>query len=190
MRRDILEKVSGDLVSIIPLISRATRRQITGSTISKSGINVTPLQLEIMELIDEEGAMKVSQIADRLQIPYAQMTKLIDRLVALDMVVRKVDMADRRTYDIAVTKKGIVTLGEREHNLTRIIRKLMGNLTDEELEKLESSLVNLRNILLKTLVGDFDSEPAYQIENLGGWTVKTPIVKPRRATKNQIKEEK
>lgn len=190
MRRDILEKVSGDLVSIIPLISRATRRQITGSTISKSGINVTPLQLEIMELIDEEGAMKVSQIADRLQIPYAQMTKLIDRLVALDMVVRKVDMADRRTYDIAVTKKGIVTLGEREHNLTRIIRKLMGNLTDEELEKLESSLVNLRNILLKTLVGDFDSEPAYQIENLGGWTVKTPIVKPLRATKNQIKEEK
>lgn len=190
MRRDILENVSVDLVSIIPLISRATRRQITGSTISKSGINVTPLQLEILELIDEEGALKVSQIGDRLQIPYAQMTKLIDRLEALDLVVRKVDMADRRTYDIAVTKKGLVTLSEHERNLTRIIRKLMGNLTDEELEKLESSLINLRNILLKALVGDFDSEPAYRIENLGGWTVKTPVVKPERAQKNKIEGEK
>jgi len=153
-------------------------------------MNITPLQLEIMELINEEGAMKVSQIGDRLQIPYAQMTKLIDKLEALDLVVRKVDMADRRTYDIAVTKKGIVTLSEHERNLTRIIRKLMGNLTDEELEKLESSLINLRNILLKTLVGDFDSEPAYQVENLGGWTVKIPVVKPERARTHKNKREK
>ncbi len=190
MRRDILEKVSGDLSSIIPLLSRATRRKITESTISKSGINITPLQIEIMELINEEGTMKVSQIGDRLQIPYAQMTKLIDRLEALDVVVRKVDMADRRTYDIAVTKKGIVTLSEHERNLTRTIRKLMVNLTDDELEKLESSLVNLRNILLKSLVGDFDSEPAYKIENLGGWTVKTPVIKTERVQTHKDEREK
>ena len=190
MRRDTLEKVSGDLFSIIPLLSRATRRQITGSAISKSVLNITPLQIEIMELIDEEGAMKVSQIGERLQIPNAQMTKLIDRLEASNMVVRKLDATDRRTYDIAVTNQAIVALNEHERNLTRIIRKLMANLTDEELEKLESSLVNLRNILLKSLVGDFDSEPAYQVENLGGWIVKTPVAKPGRVQRHKNKREK
>jgi DNA-binding MarR family transcriptional regulator len=190
LRREILENVSGDLVSIIPLLSRATRRRITGSAISKSESNITPLQFEIMELIDEEGAMNISQIGDKLQIPYAQMTKLIDKLEGSNLVVRKLNATDRRTYDIAVTKKAIETLSGHERTLTRVIQKLMANLTDEELEKLESSLVNLRNILLKSLVGDFDSEPAYQIENLGGWTVKTPIVKPEPANKHKEKKEK
>ena len=176
MRKDILEKVSGDLLSILPLISRASRRHIVGSAVTRADLNITPHHLEIMKLLDEDGEMSVSQIGFRLQIHRAQMTKLIDRLVSLKLVAKKVDKVDRRTFNIALTDRARASLKKNESNLTSTIEELMSNLTDEELENLEFSLTSFRNILLKSLVGNLNSGPPYRVSDHGGWIVKIPDV--------------
>jgi DNA-binding MarR family transcriptional regulator len=180
MRQDILEKVSEDLLSVIPLVSRTIRRQVAESSITRTNPSITPLQLEIMELLDSRGAMNVSQIAERLQVPNAQLTKLIDKLVALNMVVRKPGTADRRTYDIALTNSARAAITEHEHNVTKTLRKLMSRLTEKELENLDFSLGNLHDVLLKILIDEPNSEPAFEVLDWGGMLVKIPV-KPEQA---------
>jgi DNA-binding MarR family transcriptional regulator len=151
MRRNILEKVSIDLLSVPPLIFRATRRRITKTTLPKLDVNITAHHFEIMRLLKEEGTLHVSQIGERLQIPKAQMTKLIDKLVALKIVERKMGKADRRTYDITITGQARKVLEEHKHSVMRATREVMSSLTDEELETLSVSLRNLRDILWKSI---------------------------------------
>jgi DNA-binding MarR family transcriptional regulator len=154
MRSDILEKVSIDLLSIPPLIFRATHRKITEIAFSQADINITPHHLEIMRLLEEEGTLHVSQIGERLQIPKAQMTKLIDRLVTLNIVGKKLGTDDRRTYHITLTEQARIDFKEFKCKIMETIKEIMSSLTDEDLENLSVSLRNLRDVLLKSTEDD------------------------------------
>jgi DNA-binding MarR family transcriptional regulator len=154
MRNDILEKVSIDLLSIPPLIFRATRKKITEIPFSQADINITPHHLEIMKLLEEEGTLHVSQIGERLHIPKAQMTKLIDRLVTLNIVGKKLGTDDRRTYQITLRKQARTDFKEFKYKMMVTIKEIMSSFTDENLENLSVSLRNLRDVLLKSIEND------------------------------------
>ena len=147
MRSDILEKVSGDLLSIPPLIFRSTRRRLIKTTLSD--MNITHRHFEIMILLEEKGTLHVSEIGGKLQIAKAQMTKLIDRLVAMNIVERTTDITDRRTFNVTLTEQARAILKEHKNSLMRTIQETMSRLTDEELESLSVSLRNLQTMLLK-----------------------------------------
>jgi DNA-binding MarR family transcriptional regulator len=147
MTSDILEKVSMDLLSIPPLIFRAIRTKITKTTLSEIDINITPHHFEIIKLLEEEGTLHASEIGERLQIAKAQMTKLIDRLVELNMIERKMAAADRRTYNITLTDGAREVLETHKSKVMNAVQEIVSNLTDEELDDLSHSLRKLRNIL-------------------------------------------
>jgi DNA-binding MarR family transcriptional regulator len=146
---DILEKVSMDLLSIPPLIFRAIRTKITKTTLSETDIDITPLHFEIIRLLEEKGTLHASEIGEKLQIAKAQMTKLIDRLAELNMVERKMDTADRRTYNITLTDGAREILEAHKRRVINAVREIMSNLSDEELDNLSISLRNLRDVLLR-----------------------------------------
>jgi len=150
VRSDILEKVSMDLLSIPPLVFRATRKRIARSMLSEVDINITPHHLEIVRLLEEEGTLHPSEIGERLQIAKAQMTKLIDRLVALDIVERKIDTTDRRTHNIVLTMRARAMSARQKQKITSAVREIMSSLSDEELENLSTSLRRLRDVLLSS----------------------------------------
>ena len=151
MRKDILETVSMDLLSIPPLVFRAVRTRITKTTLSELEMDITPHHLEIVRLLSERGTMHPSEIGERLQIAKSQMTKLVDKLVDLKIVERNTDTADRRTYNITLSHEARKTLEEHKHKVMDAVQEIMSSLTDEELENLSLSLRNLRDVLLKSV---------------------------------------
>jgi DNA-binding MarR family transcriptional regulator len=153
LRRAILERVSMDLMSIPPLVFRAVRKRITRTTLVEMDINITPHHFEIIRLLEEEGTLHPSDIGDRLQIAKAQMTKLIDRLVALNIVRCDIDQTDRRAHDIALTATARAMLRRHKKKTISAVREIMSSLSDEELENLSSCLRRLRDVLL-TNAGD------------------------------------
>ena len=124
MRRDILERVTLDLLSI-------------------------PHHFEIMTLLREEGPLHVAEIGEKLQIAKAQMTQLTGKLADMSLVERKPDTADRRTINIAITGKGKSILEAHNSLVKNAVRETMSCLTDEELEDLSDSLRRMRDILSK-----------------------------------------
>jgi DNA-binding MarR family transcriptional regulator len=154
VRSEILEKVAVDLSSIPPLIFRAVRKRITRTTLTKADINITPNHFEIIRLLDEEGSMHPSEIGERLQIAKAQMTKLVDRLVVLGIVERKIDTTDRRTHNITLTSQARVVQERHKQEIVDAVREIMSSLSDEEIEGLSASLRRLQDVLLSSTAED------------------------------------
>jgi DNA-binding MarR family transcriptional regulator len=148
-RSEILDSVSEELFSIPPLIFRATHKRLARPSQSGQDVYITPHQLEIVRLLAVRGTMHASEIGEQLQIAKAQMTNLIDRLVAMDIVERKNDTEDRRVYNVSLTEQGKNTLRENRKKIVIALRDIIGSLSDEELESLSHSLRSLRDILLK-----------------------------------------
>ena len=149
MRADILERVVEDLLSISPLIFRGVRRKLIKTTLVDIDLDITPLHFEVIRLLKEEGILHVAEIGERLQIAKAQMTHIIDKLVALNVVEREIDATDRRTTSITLTIEGNRVLEENRIRIVSAVRETMSCLTDEELEDLSDSLRKLRDILSK-----------------------------------------
>ena len=149
MRSDFLERATVDLVVLPPLIFRGIRRKLIRTPVSDLGMDITPHHFEIMRLLAKEGTIHVTEIGKRLQIAKAQMTRLIDKLVDLNIVERKVAIADRRTINITLTVQGRATLEEHKNGVINAMQETMSDLTDEELEDLSDSLHKLRDILSK-----------------------------------------
>jgi DNA-binding MarR family transcriptional regulator len=149
MQKDILERVAIDLLSIPPLLFREIRRKLIKAALANIDVDITPLHFEIMTLLEETGTLHVAEIGDRLYIAKAQMTHLIDKLVDLNIVKRKLDIADRRTINITLTGQGRAFLEEHKNRLVSTTMETMSRLTDEELEDLANTLRKLRDILSK-----------------------------------------
>jgi len=149
VREDILEKVAIDLLSIPPLIFREIRRKLIKTTLADIDAGITPHHFEIIRLLDKEGKLHVAEIGDRLQIARAQMTKLIDKLVDLELVERQTDVADRRTCIITLSPRGKAVLEEHKTSIMNAIREIMRQLSDEDLKDLSDTLRKLQDILSK-----------------------------------------
>ena len=149
MQKGILERVAIDLLSIPRLLFREIRRKLIKAALANIDVDITPLHFEIMSLLKETGTLHVAEIGDRLCIAKAQMTHLIDKLVDLNIVKRKLDIADRRTINITLTGQGRAFLEEHKNRLVSTTMETMSRLTDEELEDLANTLRKLRDILSK-----------------------------------------
>ena len=149
MRKDVQERIAEDLLNIPPIIFRAVRRKLIKTTIADCDVNLTPHHFGIINLLEEEGTLHVAEIGQRLQIAKAQMTKLIDKLVAMEMVERTIDVKDRRTHNITLTAKARTLLEENKNFAKEALKEMMSGLTDQEMENLSVSLRNLRDILSK-----------------------------------------
>jgi MarR family transcriptional regulator, organic hydroperoxide resistance regulator len=149
MDDSIIERVTEDLLSIPPVITRIVRNKFVRAALTDIGADITPHHFEIIRLLMEEGTMHVAEIGQRLKIARAQMTQLIEKLVELGIAERKPDANDRRMTNIAITQQGILLLEEHKHIVEEAIREMMAYLSDNELNELSVSLRKLWSILGK-----------------------------------------
>ena len=79
------------------------------------------------------------------------MTRLIDKLVDMDMVARQTGATDRRKTNIVLTARGKSTLQEQEIGIRRAFQETLDSLTDKDVAEISASLRKLREIFSKTL---------------------------------------
>jgi len=149
MRKEIMSRVSLDLLSIPPLIFRLIRRKLVTDTLVESDPNFKLLHFEILKVLKDGGTMHVAKIGEKLVIAKAQMTHLIDKLVELGFIERAPCQADRRTMNISLTKRGEKFMVEQDALILNAVRENMASLSDGELEALSGSLRRLRDTLFK-----------------------------------------
>lgn len=149
MRDEILDSIAEDLFTVPPLIGRSIRRKLVRTAMAHIREDISPPHFEIMRTLQEAGMLHVTEIGERLQIPKPQMTHLIDKLVALEMVKRQPDERDRRIINITLTSKSKSLLRKHTRMIENAMKETLSSLTDKELQDLSTSLKKLRQILLK-----------------------------------------
>lgn len=93
-----------------------------------------------LHVIGPQEPKTMKQIAEALGVAVSTPTRTIDRLVEKRLVNRTVSAEDRRQLLIELTPKGQEILAEMDEENLIIIRKMLENLQDEEIESLKSIL--------------------------------------------------
>jgi DNA-binding MarR family transcriptional regulator len=77
--------------------------------------DITPAQFRALRVLRRDGAMRLSELSDRLKIAARSTTEVIDALQARDLAARRPDPDDRRATLVELTEHGMQVLhGIRE----------------------------------------------------------------------------
>lgn len=150
-RKDILEQAALDLFSITPQMHRALRQRLVRTTLADMSAGITPHQIEIVKLLDDEEMLPIGEIGAKLQISRAQMTHHIDNLVELSLIERKESKKDRRIIYVTLTDHGKDLLKVHKEKMKNAVRDMMSALPDRELDDLSDSLRQILEILSKII---------------------------------------
>jgi DNA-binding MarR family transcriptional regulator len=101
--------------------------------------SLSAIQAKVLIQLDQDGAVTMRALADRLQYDPSNLTSVIDRLVELGAVQRRPDPRDRRVKGIVLTGKGLEL---RTAFWQRLVNEAgpLGGLGASELRQLRSLL--------------------------------------------------
>jgi MarR family transcriptional regulator, 2-MHQ and catechol-resistance regulon repressor len=86
----------------------------------------------------------LSTIQERMLNKMSNTTRLIDKLIKKELVIRQSCESNRRKIEIYITKKGLTLLAELDSIVDSNNKELTKNLNTNELEKLNTLLDKLR----------------------------------------------
>ena len=102
-----------------------------------------------LETLRASGTVTMTELAHQLRVPKQQVTKLIDNLSQHQFIERVYKQDDRRAIWIQLTPQAVTYLDEYYLKNKTFIQMLEERLTAEELERLDSAVIILREILPK-----------------------------------------
>lgn len=106
-------------------------------------------QMFIMITIDEKGIQSMSNICEHTGISNQQMTKLIDDLVKLELILRKTNATNRRENLIELTSRGKDFLKRKKRELVECSISRFENFSNEEIAILNRDIKEILSIISK-----------------------------------------
>jgi len=110
---------------------------------------LTPTQYNVLRILrgaEPEGLGR-NEVRDRLIFPVSDVTRLLDRLVEMGLVVRSRAGEDRRVVVAHITRAGLDLLAPLDGVLERLHRRQLGHLGKRKLRTLVDLLAEAREHL-------------------------------------------
>jgi DNA-binding MarR family transcriptional regulator len=101
-----------------------------------------------MGALTHHGKLTMTGIGNHLSVPKPQVTTLIDRLFAEELVERLNDEKDRRIIYIQLTEKGRERFKEIKRLMSESMKTALSDLDDETLNKLQLSSGTVCEVLV------------------------------------------
>ena len=106
---------------------------------------ITPQQYNVLRILRGQYPKPISTslIRERMLDRMSDVSRIVDRLVKKDMVLRSVCKTDKRLVDVIISRSGLELLKEIDSKID-ILNELIGALTKEEAETLNELLDKIR----------------------------------------------
>jgi DNA-binding MarR family transcriptional regulator len=89
-------------------------------------------QYFLMQYLEQQGTLSMSQIAEKMGHTTAAATGLVDRLEGLGYVSRRHDSVDRRKVLVRITKGGSTLVAKVRLDVVGTLRQIMSQLSPDE----------------------------------------------------------
>ncbi len=136
-------QTSDDSIRLLSLVERAvTQRLDEALRTHGSGID----QWRILSLLVEQGGCPMNVVADHALLLAPKLSKLVDRMVSANLVLRRADTQDRRRVLLVVAPRGRQALTKWEAVAAQVqdqFREILGSdadLLDDLLHRLSHGL--------------------------------------------------
>ena len=137
----------GEVEAMVAATSLARSHQIVLGRINKTlaPLSLTFSRYEALALLtfSRKGSMAMARMGERLQVHPTSVTSTIDRLERDELVERVPHPDDRRATLVTLTKVGRALAAEATKALEEI-RWGMGEMPDDQLQRLNDDLANVR----------------------------------------------
>jgi len=107
------------------------------------GLGLTMTQLGVLFLLRREVGAPAGLLAERLRVTPSTLTRIVDRLVRLNLVRRQEDSDDRRLVRHYLTPEGAQSLEEMARAARAYLTEILRHLPREKLERLLEALQDL-----------------------------------------------
>lgn len=101
--------------------------------LTKNGINLTPEQYLVMDILWDEGVLSQQAIADIIQKDKNSVTKFIDSLEKKGLVYRAVNKSDRRVNNIIVSEEGRKLKPKTTEVAINMMRNVLKDIKEDDL---------------------------------------------------------
>lgn len=134
-------------VRLLAAMERLIRLQqeISSAILSECGVpDITGKQIEYLKVIDEQGDVTFTRLAEITRNSKPTVTEMINRFVGMECVYRERSSCDGRVLFIRLTEKGRRIARADEASLARLVSRLEGSLDSDDLERLSRIIRNIR----------------------------------------------
>lgn len=115
-------------------------------TLAQVGLNNSKFNiLMIIRFVGGENGIQQNEISKQLLVTASNITKLLDKLEADELITRNNKDGDRRVKIIKITEKGSGLIDKIWVDYNKTVNALTPNMTDDELDALTAKLVTWYN---------------------------------------------
>jgi DNA-binding MarR family transcriptional regulator len=110
--------------------------------------DLSPEQFNVLRILRGQKGRPVNmcEIQERMIAKTSNTTRLVDKLLLKGLVTREVCSENRRKMEISITDKGLSLLKELDPLVEKHDNKFAANLTEKELEQLNTLLEKYRTM--------------------------------------------
>ena len=118
----------------VVLAQRFGARTVLFQDAAARHLNLTAAELECFRLVQHEGPLTASELAEETGLTRPSLSVIVDKLVAGKFVSRKQDRTDRRRWFLRTNKAAIAKADAVYAAHARRAEKLLDEYSDEEFE--------------------------------------------------------
>lgn len=126
-------------LSLIPKIHRATHA-IALALASDSKLGVNQAEAHILAHLHETREARISELHERFGHRRSTLTSVLDRLEQRDLIERRGDTTDRRSFIVSLTKRGRSTAAAVHRALSAIEALALDGFSDAERKRVAAAL--------------------------------------------------
>ena len=104
-------------------------------------------EIYILKIIQRDGSKNVGYIASILKVPLFQASRLVQRMVDKDLVIKTRDLSNHRVVFVDITKTGAHLINNIEDYHFKLIKSNFQVLTNNEFHGILTGLGKLKEIL-------------------------------------------
>jgi DNA-binding MarR family transcriptional regulator len=107
---------------------------------------ITEPQYNVLRILRGQNgrAMNLYEISERMVYPTSNVSRIIDRLLLKNYVIREANATNRRRVDISITAEGLQLLAGLDPVVSELIGSFENTLDDENAKQLSSWLEQVR----------------------------------------------
>ena len=115
--------------------------------LTRNGINLTPEQYLVMDILWDAEVMSQQAIADIIQKDKNSVTKFIDSLEKKGLVYRQVNKTDRRVNNIVVSEEGMKLKARTTEVAIGMMRNVLKKIKEEDLMALDKVMNQIKEYI-------------------------------------------
>ena len=129
-RRSVGVPASDDVDAVTDAVLTASRLLVAVSARSIAAVDesITIPQFRLLVVLDSRGPIKLTAVAESLAVNPSTATRMVDRLVAAELVSREANPASRRELVVSLTDTGAAVVREvtqrRRREIARIVSRM------------------------------------------------------------------